>query len=67
MSSAIATDISTVVAAGELRGLTQMVPVWWWMLPVVGLPVWPGALIAMSCAIAGVGLLRRGLPSRYAD
>lgn len=61
VSEAISTDVSAVVATGELSGLTQIVPVWWWMLPAVGLPVWPGAVLAGGSAMAGIKLLHRGL------
>ena len=64
INTAIATDVKTVIAAGELSGLTQIVPVWWWMLPAIGLPLWLGAAVAIACAICGTILLYRSIEIR---
>ena len=60
ISAAMATDVQSVLAAGNLAGLTQIVPVWWWMLPLVGVPVWIGAIAAALLAIAGIVCLTVG-------
>lgn len=60
ISDAIATDVQAVLAAGELSGLTKIVPVWWWMLPVMGLPVWMGAITAVGMVAIGIVLLKQG-------
>lgn len=50
------------VATGQFF---RIVPVWWWMLPVVGLPRWPGVVAAAGMVAAGLWLMRaavRGTP-----
>lgn len=42
--------------AGEFASaeLLKIVAVWWWMLPIIGIPVWIGFLMAMG--MVGVGI-----------
>ena len=60
VQSAIASDVNEVLAAGKMSGLMEIVPVWWWILPVVGLPVWSGAMGAVGLLFMGFVFLRRG-------
>ena len=54
-------DVRTVVSGGRQshgatvsdKQLLQVVALWWWLLPAVGIPWWCGALIAI--AVLGVG------------
>ena len=58
INDAMQNDLRTVfksIGKKQLRGaLTRIVPVWWWLLPIAGIPQWVGALIALL--IAGSGL-----------
>lgn len=60
ISEALTTDVHDVLAEGELIGLTKIVPVWWWMLPIVGIPVWLGAIVAIGLVVAGIASIRQG-------
>lgn len=43
----------------------RILPVWWWMLPLAGLPHWLGAAIAVCLAAGGAATLARA--ARLAD
>jgi len=55
-------DLKTIfksIGSDEMRGeLTHIVPVWWWMLPIVGIPQWFGALLAMLMTGFGIWLIK---------
>jgi hypothetical protein len=39
----------------ESKGaMSHIVPLWWWMLPLAGIPQWIGALVAVAIASLGV-------------
>lgn len=61
-----ATDVRTVVAAAGVddRGSSRaevfkIVPVWWWLTPAVGVPLWISSLAACALMLSGVALLWR--------
>ena len=60
IQSAIASDVSEVLAAGKMSGLMEIVPVWWWILPAVGFPVWLGIMVAIGLVMGGVVSLYKG-------
>lgn len=58
INDAMQNDVRTVfksIGKHQLRGaLTRIVPVWWWLLPIAGIPQWVGALIAVLMASFGL-------------
>ncbi|MEM8542507.1 MAG: hypothetical protein AAGF66_00755 [Cyanobacteria bacterium P01_H01_bin.119] len=63
---ALTTDVATVlqgVGSAPARGnlvdsdLLQILAVWWWMLPVAGIPVIVGVFVALLMVVAGLGCL----------
>lgn len=69
VSSALSTDVRDVLGqVGEPPPGDQMtdakllniVAVWWWVLPAVGIPIWVGGLLAALLIGAGVWVLRWG-------
>ena len=58
INDAMQNDLRTVfksIGKHQLRGaLTRIVPVWWWLLPIAGIPQWVGALIAVLMASFGL-------------
>ena len=58
INDAMQNDMRTVfksIGKHQLRGaLTRIVPVWWWLLPIAGIPQWVGALIAVLMASFGL-------------
>lgn len=49
-------DRGGVVPPVEEQQFLRVVSLWWWMLPLVGIPPWVGALVAVV-AVAGGGLI----------
>lgn len=62
ISEAMTTDVSVFLAGSESITVMQIVPVWWWVLPAVGVPMWYGAIAAGLLSAAGIEVLRRGWP-----
>ena len=60
ISDSMATSANEVIAAGKVDGLMQIVPAWWWMLPLVGLPIWLGGGVAIALVVASIYTLYRG-------
>lgn len=59
-------DVRQVLATGGVSDASvadaqsfRILPVWWWMLPLAGLPRWLGAAIAVCLAVAGAAALAR--------
>lgn len=63
INDAMQNDVKAVfktVGTQQLRGaLTHIVPLWWWFLPIAGIPQWIGALL--SVLITGSGLWMIGI------
>lgn len=49
-------------AAGQLSKseLLRIVAVWWWFLPIAGIPIWVGLAIAVVMVLMAVWLLKQG-------
>lgn len=69
LGDAFSTDLRSVMetvgdtpVAGKLSESSQLkiVAVWWWVLPVAGIPIWFGFLVAMILVFMGIWILRRG-------
>ncbi|MGF1496379.1 MAG: glycosyltransferase 87 family protein [Elainellaceae cyanobacterium] len=58
LADAIATSNSSIET--DTPVMMQIVPVWWWLLPVIGLPVWLGILMAAGLIAAGIGAVYWG-------
>jgi hypothetical protein len=62
INDAMQHDLRTVfktMGRHEMRGaLTHIVPVWWWMMPIIGIPQWVGALLAMLMTGLGIWLIK---------
>ncbi len=58
----VLSGVGIVPSKGELASsdLLRIVAVWWWMLPVAGIPIWIGFLMALMMIALGVWSLRRG-------
>lgn len=59
-------DARTVIAAAgtndsgaDSAEVYKVVPVWWWLTPAVGVPLWISASLAFALMLSGAGLLWR--------
>jgi phosphoribosylcarboxyaminoimidazole (NCAIR) mutase len=56
-------DVKTLIkTAGvpDSKGeMTRVVALWWWMLPVIGVPVWVGGIMALSLITTGGWIIYR--------
>jgi hypothetical protein len=59
INDALKSDVKKLVQSSgkpELRGeMTRVVSVWWWMLPVAGIPL--GVGVGVTCLLIGAGIL----------
>lgn len=62
ISEAMVTDVKVFLAGSDSVTLMQILPVWWWILPAIGVPVWCGATVAGLLLATGIGVLWRGWP-----
>lgn len=69
LADAFATPVQEIVAnsgvppaPGQMSKaeLLRIVAVWWWFLPVVGIPIWVGCAIALAMVILALWLLNLG-------
>lgn len=67
VNDALQTDVRGFLTETEPVLAMQIVPIWWWMLPIVGIPVWMGGIVAGLMVAAGIGLLIWGWPTQQSE
>lgn len=59
------TDVKSLMrSAGKNGGgeeILRIVPVWWWMLPIAGIPIWAGIVICLMMVALGYLVLRSAI------
>ncbi|PSB15352.1 hypothetical protein C7B65_24600 [Phormidesmis priestleyi ULC007] len=57
-------DVKALMKSSEKResrsGMTRVVSVWWWVLPIAGIPRWVGAIVAVLMVSLGIWFIRLG-------
>ncbi len=74
VQDALETDVRHLLADAGKRSdklqdqqILHIVAVWWWMLPVVGIPWWVGLSVCCIMAVSGVLLLTRAICQVVSD
>ncbi len=67
VGDALQTDVRDFLSETESMRVMQIVPTWWWMLPVVGIPVWMGGIAAGLMVAIGISLLIWGWPTHQPE
>lgn len=67
VNDALQNDVKGFLTETEPILAMKIVPIWWWMLPIVGIPVWMGGIAAGLMVAAGTGLLIWGWPTQQSE